>query len=100
MVSTMKGESEGFSKRQIEEAKAACDFQAKVGHPSTQDLKSIVKSNLIVNCPVTAEDIDRVEKIYGPSVPILKGKQPVRTLFQLCPTTWQFLRQSCLHIST
>ena len=73
MVSTVKEESEGFSTRQIEQAKIAREFQAKVGHPSTQDLKSIVKSNLIVNCPVTAEDIDRAEKIYGPSVPILKG---------------------------
>ena len=74
MVSTVKGESEGFCKRQIEQAKAARDFQAKVIHPSTQELKSIVKSNLIVNCLVTAEDIDRAEKIYGPSVPIFKGK--------------------------
>jgi hypothetical protein len=74
MVSTVESESQGYSKRQIEQAKTARDFQAKVGHPSTQDLKSIVKSNLIVNCPVTAEDIDRAEKIYGPSVPILKGK--------------------------
>ena len=74
MVSTVKSESEGHSKRQIEQAKTARDFQSRVGHPSTQDLKSIVKSNLIVNCPVTAEDIDRAEKIYGPSVPILKGK--------------------------
>jgi hypothetical protein len=79
MVSTAKEESEGFSKRQIEQAKTARDFQAKVGHPSTQDMKPIVKSNLIVNCPVTAEDIDRAEKIYGPSVPILKGKTTCQT---------------------
>jgi hypothetical protein len=79
MVSTVKEESEGFSKRQIEQAKTARDFQAKVGHPSTQDMQSIVKSNLIVDCPVTAEDIDRAEKIYGPSVPILKGKTTRQT---------------------
>jgi hypothetical protein len=42
-------------------------------------MKSIVKSNLIVNCPVTVEDIDRAEKIYGPSVPILKGKTTRQT---------------------
>ena len=27
-----------------------------------------------MNCPVTAEHVDRAEKIYGPSVSILKGK--------------------------
>jgi hypothetical protein len=74
MVSTVAQESEGFSKKQLEQAKTARDFQAKVGHPSTHDLKSVIKLNLIANCPVTAEDVDRAEKIYGPSLPILKGK--------------------------
>jgi hypothetical protein len=58
MVSTVKEESEGFSKRQIKQAKMAREFQAKVEHPITQDLKSIVKSSLIVKCPVTAEGVD------------------------------------------
>jgi hypothetical protein len=39
MVTTVKQESEGFSKRQIEQAKNAREFQAKVGHPSAQDPK-------------------------------------------------------------
>jgi hypothetical protein len=79
MVSTVKQESEGFSKRQLEQAKRARDFQGSIGHPSTQDLKNIIKSNLIINCPVTIADIDHAEKIYGPSVPILKGKTTRQT---------------------
>jgi hypothetical protein len=51
----VKTESEGFSKKQIEQAKRAHVFQAKVGHPNTSDLEPIVQSNLIVNCPVTTE---------------------------------------------
>ena len=74
MVSTVTGESEGFSKQQLAQAKAARDFQGKVGHPSTTDLKNIIRLNLISNCPVTTEDLDRAEKLYGPSLPWLKGK--------------------------
>jgi hypothetical protein len=45
MVSTV-AESEGFSKKQLEQAKTARDFPSTVGHPSTQDLKRIVQGNL------------------------------------------------------
>jgi hypothetical protein len=74
MVSTVAQQSEGFSKKQIAQAKTARDFQTKVGHPSTQDLKSVIQLHLIANCPVTTEDVDRAETIFGPSLPILKGK--------------------------
>ena len=73
-VSTVAQESQGFSKKQIAQAKIARDFQNKVGHPSTQDLKSVIRLNLIANCPVTTADVDRAETIFGPSLPILKGK--------------------------
>jgi hypothetical protein len=52
MVSTVAQESEGFGKKQIAQAKTACDFQTKVCHPSTQDLMYVIKLNLIANCPV------------------------------------------------
>jgi hypothetical protein len=74
MVSAVKSESEGFSKRQLEQTTTAREFQAKAGHPSTSDRKAIIQSNRIVNCLVTTDDMDHVEKIYGPILPILKGK--------------------------
>ena len=79
MVQTVKDMSEGYSDIQIWKAKEAREFQAKVGHPSTRDLKNIVKTNMIANCPVTVADIERAEKIFGPSVPILKGKTVRKT---------------------
>ena len=78
LVTTVQETSEGYSQQQIRKAKVAREFQAKVGHPSTADLKTIVQVPLITNCPISPADIDRAELIYGPSVPILKGKT-VRT---------------------
>jgi Reverse transcriptase (RNA-dependent DNA polymerase) len=79
LVNTVKDAEEGFSKRQIAQAKIAREFQAVVGNPSTHDLKAIVSSNQIANCPINVDDIDRAETIYGPSVPILKGKTTRRS---------------------
>ena len=79
MVNTVKEAEEGFSKRQVAQAKLAREFQAIVGNPSTHDLKAIVSSNQLANCPITVDDIERAETIYGPSVPILKGKTTRRS---------------------
>ena len=58
MVQTVKDTLEGYSDIQIQKAKEAREFQVKVGHPSTRDLKNIVKTNMIANCPVTVADIE------------------------------------------
>jgi hypothetical protein len=79
LVNTVKDAELGFSKRQISQAKLAREFQSVIGNPSTHDLKAIISSNQIMNCPVTIDDIDRAETIYGPSVSILKGKTTRRT---------------------
>ena len=43
-----------------------------------QDFKAMIKNNLILNCPVTLDDIERASKIYGANIAALKGKT-VRT---------------------
>ena len=58
MVQTVKDTLEGYSDIQIWKAKEAHEFQAKVSHLSTRDLKNIVKTNMITNCPVTVADIE------------------------------------------
>ena len=44
-----------------------------VGAPTLRDLKIILRHNIIHNLPVTVEDIEIVDKIFGPDVSSLKG---------------------------
>ena len=49
-------------------------LQQLVGWPSTQTLKEAIQKNQIINCPITTDGIIRAEAIYGPQIPIIKGK--------------------------
>jgi hypothetical protein len=63
-----------FTKRQIVNAELARKLQADMAYPSIPDLKWVMQSNQIKDCPVTAQDVNVVLKIWGPSVALLKGK--------------------------
>ena len=73
-VNTVSENMEGFSKRQIKGAKAARELYSKLVYPSMKDFRWAVMSNQIKNCPVTAEDIDIAQRIWGKDIAALKGK--------------------------
>src|SRR5210317_1945373 len=45
-----------------------------LGCPIMQNFKYILQQNIIKNCPITVEDINIVEQIYGPDIATMKGK--------------------------
>ena len=45
-----------------------------LGFPSEQDFGSMVRSNMIVNCPVTFDYVKYSKLICGPDVTSSKGK--------------------------
>jgi hypothetical protein len=45
-----------------------------VGTPTIETFKTLLKMNAIRNCPVTTEDVNIAEKIFGPNMSSLKGK--------------------------
>jgi hypothetical protein len=47
--------------------------------PSDQDYKWILQSNQVQECPVTTEGANVADKIWGKSVPSLKGKTTRKT---------------------
>ena len=74
LVQTVQENEEGYSQRQIQDAKKAWDLYAKVGYPSARDFQNIISNNLILNCPATASDVAWADKIYGKDIHALKVK--------------------------
>ena len=79
MVQTVDENKIGYTKQQVERAKAARKLYHIVGSPTVEVFKVMLKGNVIKNCPVTAADVDTAEKIYGPAISSLKGKTTRKT---------------------
>ena len=45
-----------------------------LGFLTDRDFGNMVRSSMIVNCPVTFEDVKNAKFIFGPDVTSLKGK--------------------------
>ena len=74
LLQTVKDNMKHFSKQSIEGAKKAKDLYGKVHFPSIPDFKNMVRYSVIKNYPITLEDVDAMEAIFGPNVAALKGK--------------------------
>ena len=68
LIQTVQQNESGYSQRQLATARMTRDLYSKVGHPLMQDFKAMIKNNLILNCPVTLDDIERASKIYGANI--------------------------------
>ena len=60
LVTTIKENLEVFSENQVERAKEAKRLYHKVGAPTVENFKYLIKGNMIKNCPVTADDINNM----------------------------------------
>ena len=57
MVQTVIENEKGYRKLQLTDVKTARDLYATVGYPSIKDFANMVKKNMIMNFPVTIEDV-------------------------------------------
>jgi hypothetical protein len=62
-----------YTKRQFKQAKRDRKLLYSLAYPSINNMKAIIWMNAIKNNPVTTEDVDIAEKIFGPDVTTLKG---------------------------
>jgi hypothetical protein len=77
-----------FTDRQVERAKKARQLYHALGTPSTKDFKAIITMNAIKNLPVTIDDVNLAEKIFGPDIGALKGKT---TRHKPCPVVSDYI---------
>ncbi len=63
-----------YTKRQFERAKRAHQLFHALGTAMIGDLKAVIWMNLIKNNPVTTQDVDIAQKLFGAEVGALKGK--------------------------
>ena len=76
---------QGYTQREVENAKKAREFYTMCMKPTVRNLKHLVNGNFVKNCPVTINDINVAEKIFGPDIGTLKGK----SVRQRPPVVWQ-----------
>ena len=85
LVNTLQENKSFYTDRQIQKAKLAKKLLSSMAYPTIDQLKAMVWMNLIQDNPVTLEDVDLIEKVYGKDVPTIKGKTTRKA-----PTTVKF----------
>ena len=73
LVTVAENESR-YTLREITAAKQAKELIRRLCYPSLDSIQKTIKNNAIMNCPVTAQDIERAVDIYGTELAYLKGK--------------------------
>jgi hypothetical protein len=73
-INTVSEDKTGFTKRQTKCAEIARNLYKTLSYPSMKDIKRVIRSNQIKDCPVTIKDIDVAMKIWGKNNAALKGK--------------------------
>ena len=65
---------EGFTLREYERAREARRAVHLLGFLSEKDFDNMVRSNMIVNCPITFSCVKNTKLVFGTDITSLKGK--------------------------
>jgi hypothetical protein len=74
MVTTVEDNKKIYSQREQADAEKALSLCQSLGYPSSQSLIDMLNTGAIVNAPVTAKDVARATRIFGPSLGTIRGK--------------------------
>ena len=72
LLETVKENARFYTAQQLKDAKRARELYHILGAPSVPTFKSMLRMNVIKNCPVTSDHVDIAEKIFGADVSTMK----------------------------
>ncbi len=76
MVNTVRKNFEGFTKHEIKMAQEARRLQGMIGNPADREFTGKVHEKLIANCPVTLQDVQNANQIFGPDLLTSGARRP------------------------
>jgi hypothetical protein len=72
-IQMVHGNMEGYTQRKVEDARAVHEAQAMLGHPTDRNFLGMVRSGMILNCPVTPNAVQNAHRIFGPNLAGVRG---------------------------
>ena len=74
VLKTVRRNFEGWTKREVKEAKSARTLQSRVGNMCDAKLKQMVSVNDLKNAPIHPQHVTNATRIFGPNTDALEGK--------------------------
>ena len=86
MVQNLREKFEGFTEREVRDAKLSRWVQSMVAHPSDTEFQQMVSARYLSDCPVNETAVSNSVTIFGPNIAGVRGKtvrwKPERVLFR------------------
>ncbi len=96
LVNTVQANFEGFTRREMEKEYEAQRLQGMIGNPTKKEFTGMVHEKLITNCPVTVQDINNANRIFGPDLANLRRKttrtKPECVRVKIVQIPWDFVQ--------
>ena len=73
-LNTVNKKIEGFTKKQVKGSQEARRLYHQSRAQNMENINIYIHHNLIKNCPVTTEDVNMANIMFGPDILMLKGQ--------------------------
>ena len=94
-VQTIEESAKFLTPKEIVRANVANQLLHALGYPLVVNLKTIIKTNVIWDNPITKSDVKLMECLYRPNIPTIKGKTTRRCPHKLVSDVVSIPQEIC-----